>query len=300
MRFYHMSLPLSRFIILTLIFGLFAGCDFLDEQDAGMFIQTAGVVSTSMDRPSERDTIAEVVIGAFSANPNTCVGKLKVSADREGNNIYLTAEKETSLVSGLVFGACGDAVTEVYGEVTVKNLEVGEYKILDDNSRRELGRFRIEPTWPWAYMVHVDVDAIITEFIASPSPIDPDNYSVHAMLHIAELYEPHCYPLPRLILRTDTEEIEDVINVNIECSVPYIDPGCAVMVNSYPHTEEPSYPRYRYEYNTEVYLGVFSAGSHSVVINGNGRNYLFDIPSGIDEGIQFWKIFPKATSRTAH
>ena len=277
--------PMSRFIILTLIFSLFAACDFLDEN---IGIQTAGVVSTSMDSPSERDTIAEVVIGAFGANSNTCVGKLKVFADREGNNIYLTAKMETSPVIGF----CGDAVTEVYGEVTVKNLEVGEYKILDDNSRSELGRFRIEPTWPWTYVVHVDVDAIITGFIASASTIDPDNYQVTARIRIAELYEPHCQPLPRLILRTDTEEIEDVINVNIECMVPNIDPGCAVVVNSYPHTERSEFPGYLYTYNTEVYLGVFSAGSHSVVIN-NGRNYLFDIPSGINEGIQFWEIFPK-------
>ena len=243
------------------------------HKDGDMFIQTAGVVSTSRDISSERETIAKVVIGAFGAHSNTCTGNLKVSADREGTNIYLTAKMEKTLLLGL----CGSAVTEVYGEVTVKNLEVGEYRIQDDNSR-ELGRFRIKEEG--VYTVVVDVDPIVSVFIVSPTdPDDPNTYVVEAIIRIAEIYEPHCHPLPRLILRlTDREEIDDVINVNIECVVPSTDPGCAVVVNPYPYTQDTSFPHYRYGYNTEIYLGVFPTGSYRVVING--KDYLFDVPSG--------------------
>ena len=272
-------------IILTLFVHLFAGCDYLDgDKDVEMWIEAAGVVSVSYDRP------AKVVIGAVGVHSNTCVRSrnAEVYATREDNNIHLTAKKGIPYIPSL----CGSTVTGVYGEVTLKNLKVGEYKILDDTSR-ELGRFRIEEN-----RAFVDVKPIINGFIVSPIFRDNDeledtSYSVSASIGIEEVHEVGCdLIVPRTILRRDLKETEPVINIDIRRVVPNVDSPCGV-ISFYQPPEDYG----TWTYNTEIYLGVFSAGSHSVVLSG--MNYLFDIPLQVDwEGIKQIIIPPKTDAAT--
>ena len=116
---------------------------------------------------------------------------------------------------------CGSMVTGVYGEVTLKNLDVGEYIILDEEAKRvfnisgeddyssfgfggELGRFRIEPGA--AYMEIKPAEFYIrgpyflgdnqsTELDVDLSPIVPDSgeledtsYQVKADIDIGEFH----------------------------------------------------------------------------------------------------------------
>lgn len=271
---------ISDIIILTLFVHLFTGCDFLDgSKDVDMRIEAAGVVSASYDRP------AEVVIGAVGFHSNTCVSRnAKVSATREGNNINLTAKMEIPFVPSL----CGDAETQAYGEVTMKNLKVGEYKIMDDNSR-ELGRFRIEE-----HAVYVDIEPIINGFIVAPldsGELEDTSYYVEASIGIEEVYaSDDCIP-PRTVLWSVPEKTEGVTYVDIRRVVPDDAPYCGV-ISLYQPTEA-----YRFIHNAEVYLGLFSAGSHSVVISG--MNYLFHIPLQVNwEGIERIMIPPKTDAAT--
>ena len=257
---------ISGIIILMLFVRLFTGCDYLDgSKDVDMWIEAAGVVSVSRDRP------ADVVIGAVGSHRNTCVGRNpEVYATREGNNIHLTAKKEIPTA----FSMCGEAVTYVYGEVTMENLKVGEYKILDDTSH-ELGRFRIEE-----HAAYVDIEPIINGFIVSPIFRDTEEleetfYSVEVSIGI-EIHEKSCdLPTPRIRLWTDREETEGVISIDIKRVVPNVDSPCGV-ISLY----EPTKYYGSWIHNTEIYLGAFSAGSHSVVISG--MKYLFDIPLRVD------------------
>lgn len=272
---------ISDIIILTLFVHLFVGCDYLDgSKRVDMRIEAAGVVSASYDRP------AEVVIGAVGFHSNTCVSRnAEVSATREGNNINLTAKKKIPSVPSL----CGDAETQAYGEVTMKNLKVGEYKIMDDNSH-ELGRFRIEE-----HAVYVDIEPIINGFIVAPldsGELEDTSYYVKASIGIEEAYAfEDCIP-PRTVLWSAPEKTEGITYVDIKRVVPDDDPYCGV-ISLYQPTEA-----YGSIHNTEIYLGLFSAaGSHSVVING--MNYLFDIPLQVDwENIGQIMIPPKTDAAT--
>ena len=247
---------ISCIIILVLFVDLFTGCDHLDGyKDEDMEIEAASIVSISDDSP------AEVVIGAFGSNNDGCVKPYgKVYANRDGNNIHLTGKKEIPLDSGY----CNYGIWEVYGEVTVKNLEMGEYKIVGYNSR-ELQRFRVELD-----AVYVGIEPIINDFIISP--IVPDNieleytfYHVKVGISIGGFYEIGCEP----ILNTDVESTGDIINIDMWCVVPNTDSGCDIVIDPYQtHLIPP--------YNTEIDLGTFSVGSYSVVINGGG--YLFHVP----------------------
>lgn len=275
-----MSYRMSDIIILTLFVHLLTGCDSLDgSKDVDMWIEAAGVVSVSDDRP------AEVVIGAVGVNSNTCVNRNgEVYATREGNNIRLTAKMEVPVGPSL----CGAMITYVYGEVTVKNLKVGEYKILDDSSR-ELGRFRIE-----ANLAYVDIEPIVNGFIVSPmfrdnEEFEDTSYYVEASIGIEEFHEIVCETIPRTVLWTDRGGTEAVISVDIKRVVPNAaDSSCGVISIS-----QPTEAYYSSQiHNTEIYLGLFSAGSHSVVING--MNYIFDIPLQVDwKGIKRIMVPPK-------
>ncbi|MDE0467645.1 MAG: hypothetical protein OYL97_11350 [Candidatus Poribacteria bacterium] len=269
---------MSGVIILTLLVHLFTGCDYRDGwEDVGMEIEAAGVVSVSDDRP------AEVVIGAVGVNMNTCVDpNAKVYATREGNNIYLTATMERP--SGPV--GCFQAETDVYGEVTMKNFKVGEYKILADISS-ELGRFRIEEN-----AAYVDIEPIINGFIVYPMRPDEDtSYYVEASIGIEEAHEIVCDLIPRTTLWTVRS---GDLNFDIRRIVPK-NAGSSCGIISLGQPNDIGYTSWTH--NTEIYLGVFSAGSHSVVIDG--MNYLFDIPLQVDWGsIERIMIPPKTDAAT--
>jgi len=126
---------LNRIIcsVVLMLFSVvsFIGCGFIGTKES-VPVEKVGLLYVSENRP------ATVLIGVLGWHHNTCVdGDAKISADRDGKTIHLTATMR--VYSG--FGGCGDAVSDVYGEVTVRNLEVGEYKVMYGD--RELLKFRI-------------------------------------------------------------------------------------------------------------------------------------------------------------
>ena len=279
----------SGILILAGFVVLFIGCDYLDgHKDEYMPIEVAALVSISDDRP------AEVVIGAFGTHYNTCVNsEAKVYASRDGNKIHLTAKKEVPLG----FGGCGDAVSEVYGEVTVKNLEVGEYIIEGDWINREykdnyeVGRFRIEPDAAYMEIEPIKLYSkayrkLPTELDVIFSPIVPENgesedtsYHVKIVVDIVELYRDNTYlpdeykdPCYEPIYKTDTERTGDVINLNIWRLVSTIDSSCTLDMSS------EAFDLY-YGSKAEIDVGIFSPGLYTVFIKG--EEFYFNVPQPI-------------------
>ena len=280
----------SSILILAGLVVLFTGCDYLDgAKDEDMPINMAALVSISDDRP------AKVVIGALGDHYNTCVNsEAKVSASRDGNKIHLTAKKEVPLG----FGGCGDAVSNVYGEVTVKNLEVGEYIIEGDWINREykdnyeVGRFRIESDA--AYMEVEPIKLYSKEYSKPPTELDiilspkvPDDggfentsYHVKIIVDIVKLYidntylfDEHKNPCYEPIYKTDIERTGDVINLNIWRLVSTIDSRCTLEMG------EDSFPPY-YGSKAEIDIGIFSPGLYTVFIKG--EEFYFNVPQPIN------------------
>lgn len=281
----------SGILILAGLVVLFIGCDYLDgHKDEDMPIEVAALVSISDDRP------AEVVIGAFGTHSNTCVSSgAKLYASRDGNKIHLTGKMEIPLG----FGGCGDAVSAVYGEVTVKNLEVGEYIIEGDWINREykdnyeIGRFRIEPDAAYMEIEPIKLYSkayrkLPTELDVTLSPKVPDDgefedtsYHVKIVVDIVKLYRDNTYlpdeykdPCYEPIYRTDTERIGDVINLNIWRLVSTIDSGCTLDMSS-----DAVFDLY-YGSKAEIDVGIFSPGLYTVFIKG--EEFYFNVPQPID------------------
>lgn len=269
---------ISSIIISTVFVIFFMGCDYPHGyKDVDMEIYAVVISSVSSDRP------AEVVIGAYGTHSNTCVSGAKVYANRDGNKIYLTAKKEISLAPG----DCGDAVTELYGEVTVKNLEVGEYIIMGDvpfeyYEDYELGRLRVESDV--AYMqvntkMYADIygepyrntdklDVILSPIVPSNSKFEDTVYHVKIMVDIVEFHE---YKVPgcEAIYKTDIERTENVINLDIWRLVQYTDSGCLIDRGIGVPTLRLNATR------AEIDIGTLSAGSYTVFIEG--VEFYFDV-----------------------
>lgn len=272
-------------ILLSGVFYFFAGCDYPDgHKDEDMGIYAASLVSLSNDRP------AEVVIGAFGYHGDTCVNSEgKVSAKRDGNKIYLTAKKEIPLGPG----ECGDAVTDVYGEVTVKNLEVGEYILIAVYAayENEVGRFRIESDEAYINVKPagmdesspeslVPLDVIISPKVPEAGGSEDAAYPVQIVVDIvgfrididdkysSDLKNPGCQP----VYKTDIERTEEVINLEIWRLLPHAGAYCALdEIDVY-------WPSIFYPttIKTEIDIGTFSAGSYIVSIKG--IKFYFDVP----------------------
>ena len=271
---------ISSIIILTVFVIFFWGCDYLDgHKDADMDIYAVVISSVSSDRP------AEVVIGAYGEHHNTCVSGAKVYANRDGNKIYLTAKKEIPL--GL--GGCGDAVVDVYEEVTVKNLEVGEYIIMGDAPFEyygdyELGRLRVEsdaaymqikPTKMYAdmhgktYPSYTDkLDVILSPIVPSNGKFEDTVYHVEIMVDIVEF---HKYKVPgcEAIYKADIERTEDVINLDIWRLVRPADSGCLIDQRIGVLT------LWLNATKAEIDIGTLSVGSYTVFIEG--VEFYFDV-----------------------
>lgn len=273
--------------ILVVLVVCVTGCDSVEDEygyaDEDMTINAAYLTSVSGVRP------AEVTIGAMGWHLTTCVDlEAKVYANREGNKIYLTAQKKVPTGDGY----CGQSVTRVYGEVTLKNLEVGEYIILDGDDfdrvdpRRsfgfdgELGRFRIEsgaaymeikPTEFYTRGTYFLGDDESTELDVRLSPIVPDSgeledtsYQVKAAIGIGEFYyDSNCEP----IYKIGIERTANVINLDIWRLIPSIGSGCALLIES-----KDLYPKLR---KIQIDLGTFSWGSYNLNFTWGSYNLIF-------------------------
>lgn len=279
---------ISSIIISTVFIIFFLGCDYLDgHKDVDMAIHAVVISSVSSDRP------AEVVIGAYGAHYNTCVSGTKVYANRDGNKIYLTAKKEIPF--GL--GSCGDAVAELYGEVTVKNLEVGEYIIMEDvvpseyYENYELGRLRVEsdaaymqikPTKMYAdmhnkpYRYTDKLDVILSPIVPGNGKFEDTVYHVKIMVDIVEfhidmtrVFDEYKVPGCEAIYKADIERTENVINLDIWRLVRHTDSGCLINRGIGVLT------LWLNATKAEIDIGTLSAGSYTVFIEG--VEFYFDV-----------------------
>ena len=280
--------------ILVVLVVCGTGCDYIGDGYANedMMIKAAYLASVSGVRP------AEVTIGAMGWNNDTCVGsEAKVYANRESNKIYLTAQKKVPTSDGY----CGQSVTEVHGEVTLKNLDIGEYIILDEDAKRvfnisddndygsfssggELGRFRIESDAAYMEIKPVEFykpgyypgDDQSTELDVSLSPIVLDSgeledtsYQVKAAIYIREFYyDSNCEP----IYKINTERTANGINLDIWHLIPSIGSGCALLI-----ADSELYPVLR---EIQIDLGTFSWGSYNLYFKG--KRYFFSVPHPTD------------------
>lgn len=255
MRTYILNLII---FVLCVVF-LFTGCDIDEGRDEtlGMGIYQAHILSISKDRP------ATVMIGAIGSHSNTCVNiNGTVYAELQGNTIQLNGTYE-----GCHFGCtCGDLITEVYGEVIVKGLEVGEYKVV--SGRQELLQFRIEDDAGYIIMRPI----IQPYLIPYTEPSFPTDTPV--TLQVSGYFRSECKPYLK------TEIIErypgakastiEIVVVDLYGEVP-IDANCLPIINPYEIGNNP-------QYIDEIELGTFSTiGTYKVVVNG--ENYYFTIQS---------------------
>ena len=277
---------ISSIIISTVLVIFFMGCDYLDgHKDEGMGIHAVVIASVSSDRP------AEVVIGAYGEHHNTCVSGAKVYANRDGNKIYLTAKKEIPLGPG----GCGDALATVYGEVTVKNLEVGEYIIMGDvpsihHKDNELGRLRVEsdaaymqvkPTKMYAdmhgkslYRNTNKLDVILSPIVPGNGKLEDTVYHVKIMVDVVDFHIDMTkvfYKVPgcEAIYKADIERTENVINLDIWRQVRYPDSDCLIDSGIGIST------LWLNATKAEIDIGTLSAGAYTVFIEG--VEFYFDV-----------------------
>ena len=277
--------------ILVVLVVCVTGCDYVDGYaDEDMTIKAAYLASVSSVRPTE------VTIGVIGWHNNTCVSsEAEVYATREGNKIYLSAQKKVSTGPG----DCGQAVTGVHGEVTLKNLDVGEYIILGEDAKRvfnisdengyssfgfggELGRFRIESGAAYMEIKPAEFYTVLgddqfTELDVNLSPIVPDSgeledtsYQVKTAIYIGEFYyDSNCEP----IYKIDIERTANVINLDMWRLIPSIGSDCALPIKK----NSEIYPELR---ETQIDIGTFSWGSYNLYFKG--KRYFFSVPHPID------------------
>ena len=246
------------------------GCDYFDGHvDDDTELIAAHIVSISKSRP------AEVVIAGYGSHHNTCVnttGKLDVK--RNGNQIQLSAKKEIPI--GPTFGGCGDAVTETYAEDTLKNMEVGEYMIVGDNT--EFGWLRIEQDAAYVNVDLVDFSLIISPPLSHTEGLENPTFHLKASVDIYLYIGMHRLQECKPEFKTDIDRSGNIINIDISRVVPITDSGCKISVAPFEVSRlrsDPSKRRLHPPYNIEIELGTFTKGSYKMIINGN--EYLFDL-----------------------
>ncbi|MCY3723045.1 MAG: hypothetical protein OXG97_12565 [Candidatus Poribacteria bacterium] len=130
----HRIAGIALFVLLVV---LFIGCDRVFYKTVDIRIQAVDIVSISEERPAE----VRFVVGGIKADG--CDPSIQmVSAERMGNTIVLEATgSEEKFDSGGYY--CTLEVEATGGEIVVKDLEVGEYKVATHDGRELLG-LRIE------------------------------------------------------------------------------------------------------------------------------------------------------------
>ncbi len=234
-------------IVIILSFFIFysTGCDFLnDSEEFEGSPHEAYILSISDDRP------AEVTVGWKYYASDGCISATGVSAERGSNNIYLTIKE--SIYTGP--DECTAAVEEIYGEFTVKNLEVGEYVIKgNDDNTEEFGRLRIEPNTAYSFVGFRRLNFIIKAVTPNDEEHIGDTYHVTAVLGLPGEY--NCEP----IVKTDIERMQDVINIEAWQVVPKTD--CQIILDPFNTTDQHE------RKFIDIDLGTFSAGSYTLIIN---------------------------------
>lgn len=264
-----MQYRMCYFMIFSiLILFLLTGCSFDDNGsiDVEMGIIDVNVLSISDDRP------AEVVIGVEGINSNTCGGSANVYYERDGDTIRVWATK--SVYKG--FEPCGEAITDVYGTVTVGQLAVGEYKIMIDDQERI--RFRVEDDAGYVLRKPFveNVSFVLKKTDGSElidSHVDIDEM-VQVLMTFTGYFDSKCVPVFTALMPKDKKVgiqsdsygvMHDIFAIDVYGEVQ-ITSGCLSLVG--PSQKEYGHYYWGMPYTTTVALGMFSYGDYIFSVNG--------------------------------
>ncbi len=131
-----LSHRIGGIVIFVLLFCIGCGDSGIFHKTIDVGIMAVDIVSISEDRPAE---VLFLVAGLMGDGCDPSIQK--VSAERVGNTIFLRATGSEEIFDSGGYD-CEDAVTATGGEVVVKDLEVGEYKVA--TGVHELLHLRIE------------------------------------------------------------------------------------------------------------------------------------------------------------
>lgn len=248
-----------KHIILLFFIFCYTGCGPFDEDyveyDASP--HEVYLLSVSESRP------AEVTIGWMYYASDGCRSAKGGTAERDGQTLYLTITGITSTGPG----DCTNAVEVRHGEITVKNLEAGEYTIngKDDNTETEIGRFRIEPDMAYSFTA-LPRPVFFTDPIAPNTDIQKgDTYQVKVRLYLEGFYKISCEP----IFKTDVDRREpDVIRIAASEVIPK--KHCQIILDPFKATDQHEHK------HSDIALGTFPKGLYTVMLNGIA--YPFEVP----------------------
>ena len=261
-RIFAVSFLFVLFVIISCI-----GCDKIFEDEIYFAGPTGiGIVSISEDRP------AEVLINVAGFGGTGCgpIPFRNVYADRVENTIFL---KPTVLKgSGAGGGYTCSAIEEFYGEVTVKDLEVGEYRIVSND--RERLRLRIEKETAYVLLkpiikditVQMKTSEGIERFDSFQDPWIETAETVQVTIGVEGYFD--------YGIRCEFEEMTDIereaedINVDISSEVLIADcmAGIIRFIGGGP------------DYDAEIDLGLFGPGDYRVNVNGHEVQFFIRLP----------------------
>ncbi len=274
---------LSHRIRRIVIFVLFVivsciGCDKIFEDEVyyhGATIEEA-FTCISVDRPVEVDRPAEVLIrlSGFAASSG-CTDRPfeNIYVDRVENRISLKPTVIKRLLTG--WGATCSAVVYYRGEVTLKDLEVGEYEIWANDS--EPLRLRIEEETASVLlrplititMVEMKTSERIQRFDRSdvypyhfPDPWIETREPVQVTIGVSGYFRYGSEIIDPLKITCIEREATE-IKVDISSEVGIAD---CLKNQETNYTSGPSY-------DTEIDLGIFAVGDYHVGINGDSVSF---------------------------
>lgn len=241
-----------RILFVLYIVILLTGCDSgSGVPTTKMDITDIGIISISDERP------ADVVIRVTGWYKNTCVSQPKVYYDRNGNTIQVSAKYKAG---GSSSGFCGQAITEVYGDVTIRKLEVGKYKIITHDTEQMQLHIEEDTAYVVTKGTLADID-IITKTLSEDELTEiPDDFSDPVQVILKVTFQSRFACEPDHNIQTEQDEL-GVINVDIMQVVP-IDGTCEQVLYPYPFSEN-----YIPLYTTELTLGTYPRGVYKVNIN---------------------------------
>ena len=250
---------LSGIIVFALFVVIsFTACDSDLSKEVRMEIDQISILSVSEDRP------AEVLIGVVGPGSNRCPNlEANVDADRKGGTIRLSATMDVP--TGIV--DCVAPIITVYGEVAVGNLEVGTYKVVQDD--RELLHFHIAADAGYVYLGPVieciDVSMKTRDGVEQVGSSVETSDPVHVTISVKGYFNSECmHYLKTHMYRDEFPGRWKIVYVDISGDVPIINTQCALPIDPYQNPVDSPDDAY----SNVIDLGTFSAGDYKVIVNG--------------------------------
>ncbi len=250
------------------------GCDKIGGEDEIDFYGPIWIESIciSKDRP------AEVLIGVNGLGGTGCGNRSfkNIYVDRVENtiNIRPTTTIDSDLRSGEV--TCS-AIDDFYGEVTLKDLDVGEYEIT--LTRVQGLRLRIEKETASALLrPRIEINTVemktsegIQRFDSFPDPLRETTETVQVTIHVEGFFAfgSHFETPPKITYITPpkiTYRGGADISIAISGEVGFADCMQDRNLTRLPH------------YDAEIDLGLFEAGDYRVHINGDEVQFSIRLP----------------------